>query len=124
MACLELAAFLEYFPEFASTDADKVTSRLVVACTMIGTCFGDKAGPAHAYLTAHILAVEDNKEKGVPASRAIASINESLSAPSFDTSDAAYATTKYGRLYLMLKATTPVLPMSTALGFSTGCGCG
>lgn len=112
---------------FAGGD-DQIRLMLEATCTMIGACWpAAKAGLAHAYLTAHFLAVGAGNEGGVRTSRTVNKISEGSAAPSFDASDAAFATTKYGRLYLALRSTIPVLPMSTAINFGIstgGCGCG
>lgn len=108
---------------FAGGD-DQVRLTLEMTCTMIGECWGSKAGMAHAYLTAHFLEVDADKEKGTVTGRSMNSISHSLTAPSFDAGDAPFASTRYGRLYLALRKTIPVLPMTTAGGYLGGCGCG
>lgn len=105
---------------FAGGD-DQVRLTLETTCLMIGECWGSKAGMAHAYLTAHFLEVAAGNEIGVVSGRGMNSISHSLTAPTFEASDAAFSSTRYGRLYLALRSSVAVLPMSTA---GLGCGCG
>jgi hypothetical protein len=110
---------------FAGGD-DQIRLTLEATCPMVGDCFGAKAGLAHAYLTAHFLDVAAGLEGGVRTSRAINKISEGSSAPSFDAGDAAFATTRWGRLFLALRSSVVVMPMTTAINFMStgGCGCG
>ena len=82
---------------------------LNTTCSMVNTSiWGSKAGAAQAYLTAHFMAIATGAgggEAGVTTSRAIAQISQSNASTSFDASDAAFASTRWGRQYLALRAT-------------------
>jgi hypothetical protein len=110
--------------------SDLLDFQLAVACSMVNaTRWGSKAGYAHAYLTAHLMTVSGSSgsnggELGVTTSRTIDRISQANAATSFDTSDAAFASTKWGRLYLALKKTVLNIPMMTGargLGVVSGC---
>lgn len=85
---------------------------LQCACTMINIqCWGVKASNAHILLTAHLLTIAGGDEGGVASSKKIDKIQVNFSVASFDTSDAAFASTKWGRMYLALKSTVFVAPL-------------
>lgn len=111
-----------YESEYATTDSDpnldwasarltrgsdQIAWALSCTCSMINLeCWGDKASCGHAYLAAHFMAVEAGGEGGIVNNRKIDTIQEGYGGiPNFDTSDAALASTKWGRLYLALRAT-------------------
>lgn len=101
---------------------------LASACSMLGGCWGAKLPYAHLYLTAHFLTVASGGESGPVTSRSIDKISEGYSPASFDTSDAAFANTRWGRLYLALRKT--VVNIGAVAGRSSfgligrgGCGC-
>lgn len=106
-----------------------ITTALDAACNQLGGCWGTQKSFGHIYLTAHYLTVAGGGEGGPVASRSIDKIAESYSSVPFDTSNAALASTKWGRLYLALRQTLPILPVAgrSGTGFLvgiTGGGCG
>jgi hypothetical protein len=92
--------------------------QLETTCLMINAnVWGSKAGAAQAYLTAHFMSIATGAgggETGVATSRAIDRISQSNASTAFDTSDAAFASTRWGRLYLALRATVLNIPMMTS----------
>jgi len=107
---------------FAGGDS-QIVMTLALTCPLVA-CHGANKGMAHAYLAAHFLAVGGGQESGVRTSRTVNKISEGTTAPSFAASDAAFATTRFGRLYLALRSSVLVLPMTTATPWGGGCGCG
>ena len=109
--------------------SDLLDFQLAVACSMISSRWGSKAGYAHAYLTAHLMTVAGSSgsgggELGVTTSRSIDRISQANAATAFDTSDAALASTKWGRLFLALRKTVLSIPMMTGArgqGVLSGC---
>lgn len=104
-----------------------INNVLITACSMIGDCWGTKALPAHLYLSAHILAVSGGGELGAVTNRAIDRISTGYASVTFDSSDAAFAMTRWGRLYLMLRGTVPVIGLvgsTDCIGVVVGGGCG
>lgn len=97
--------------------SDVLDFQLATACTMINaSLWGSKAGAGQAYLTAHFMAIATGAgggETGVTTSRTIDRISQGNAATSFDVSDAAFASTKWGRMYLALKKTIAVVPATT-----------
>jgi len=87
--------------------ADQIEWMISCTCSMINLeCWGDKASCGHAYLAAHFLTVEAGGEGGIVSNRKIDTIQEGYGGiPAFDSSDAALASTKYGRMYLAMRAT-------------------
>jgi hypothetical protein len=98
--------------------SDLLDFTLQTTCLMINaSVWGTKAGAAQAYLTAHFMAIATGAgggETGASTSRTIAQISQSNASTAFDTSDAAYASTKWGRLYLALRATVINFGMMTS----------
>jgi hypothetical protein len=98
--------------------SDLLDFQLETTCLMINTSvWGTKAGAAQAYLCAHFMAVATGAgggETGATTSRTIAQISQSNASTAFDTSDAAFASTKWGRLYLALRATVINFGMMTS----------
>jgi hypothetical protein len=102
---------------------DLLDFTLESTCTMFNPgCWGAKLGFGHAYLTAHFLTIAAGGEGGVSA------ISQGSSATGFDTKDAAFANTKWGRMYLALQQTVLNLGMASSGGYGFrgwggGCGC-
>lgn len=98
--------------------SDLLDFQLATTCTMVNaSAWGSKAGAAQAYLCAHFMAIATGAgggETGVSTSRSIAQISQSNASTSFDTSDAAFASTKWGRMYLALRATVINFGMMTS----------
>lgn len=86
---------------------------LDIAGSMISVeCWGIKASNGHLLLAAHYLKIfaEENTAGGPIASRSLGKISESYSvAPQ---ADGELATTKFGLLYLALRKTLFLLPIS------------
>lgn len=81
------------------------------ACKMINLgCWGNKASCAHIYLTAHMLTVGSGGAAGITTSKTIDKISVGYAVTTFDSSDAAFASTPWGQLYLAMKQTLFVLP--------------
>jgi hypothetical protein len=103
--------------------SDLLDFQLSTTASMVNvSTWRGKAGAAQAYLCAHFMAIATGAgggETGATTSRAIDRISQSNAATSFDTSDAAFASTRWGRQYLALKATVLRIPMATSL---RGCG--
>lgn len=91
---------------------------LETTCLMINVeVWGSKAGAGQAYLTAHFMAIATGAgggESGVTTNRSISAISQGNASTPFDTSDAAYASTRWGRLYLALRGTVLNFPMMTS----------
>lgn len=82
------------------------------ACQMINLqCWGVKADCGHIYLTAHMVTVAQGGDVGQVTMKKIDKISSSFSAASFDTSDAAFASTHWGRMYLAERETIVVFPV-------------
>ncbi len=103
--------------------SDLLDFQLSTTASMVNvSTWRGKAGAAQAYLCAHFMAIATGAgggETGATTSRSIDRISQSNAATSFDMSDAAFASTRWGRLYLALKATVLRIPMATSL---RGCG--
>jgi hypothetical protein len=81
---------------------------LTTTCSMLAPlCWGSKKTAGHVYLTAHFLALQMGQESGAVSSKTIDRISIGYAATSFNTSDAAFSSTKWGRAYLALKSTIP-----------------
>lgn len=98
--------------------------QLATACSMINVAvWKSKAGAGAIYLTAHLMTIAapsiGGGETGATTSRAIDRISQSNAATAFDTSDAAFASTRWGRMYLALKKGLPRVPATTS---ARGCG--
>lgn len=100
---------------------------LTTTCSMLAPlCWGAKQQAAHVYLTAHFLSIGSGTgEAGAVSSKAIDRISIGYAATSFDPSDAAFASTKWGRLYLALRSTIPSIGAvaGNTFGVIGGCGC-
>ena len=85
------------------------------ACKMIGDCWGGKAKAGHILLTAHFAIVSGapgaGGESGPASSKTIDKISKGYATTSFNTDDAAFASTRYGRQYLALRETVMCLPI-------------
>lgn len=80
------------------------------ACSMINLeCWGDKASCAHVYLTGHFFLVAQGQETGPVTARTLDKLSESYASTA--NADTEFGTTKYGRLYLMLRKTLIVPPI-------------
>lgn len=99
---------------------------LASTCSMLGDCWGNKKSYAHLYLTAHFLTVAAGGESGPVSSRKIDRIAESYATAT--PTDPELGSTKWGRLYLALRATVvnigAVVGRGTPVGFVVGGGCG
>jgi len=88
---------------------------LECACSQINLCrWGVKASCGHIYLTGHFLSVQSGAgggEGGAVSSKKIDKISIGYATPTFDSSDAALASTKWGRMYLALRDTIFVTPV-------------
>ena len=107
--------------------SDLLDFQLGTTCLMVNASkWGSKAGAAQAYLTAHFMAIATGAgggETGVTTSRAISAISQANASTAFDSSDAAFASTRRGRMYLALRKTVMLIPMTTgARGFGGLCG--
>ena len=96
-----------------STDgAAQIEFYLDCACKMINPqCWGDKFECAVILIAAHLMTVASGGESGPVASKKIDKISVSYSATSFDSSDAAFSGTRYGRDYLAMRETLLVFPV-------------
>jgi hypothetical protein len=98
--------------------SDLLDFQLETTCLMVSTTiWGSKAGAAQAYLCAHFMAIATGAgggETGATTSRTIAQISQSNTSTAFATTDAAYASTRYGRMYLALRATVINFGMMTS----------
>lgn len=91
---------------------------LNVAASMVNaSAWRAKANAATIYLAAHMLAVETGLgggETGVITSRGMDRLSTANASTSFDTGDAAMASTRWGRMYLALRKTLLVTPAATS----------
>lgn len=98
--------------------SDLLDFQLATTCLMVSaSAWGSKAGAAQAYLTAHFMAIATGAgggETGVSTSRNINAISASNSSTAFATTDAAFASTRWGRMYLALRATVINFGMMTS----------
>lgn len=103
--------------------SDLLDFQLTTTCLMVNASkWGSKAGAAQAYLAAHFMAIATGAgggETGATTSRSIDRISQANASTAFATTDAAFASTRWGRMYLALKATVLRIPMATSL---RGCG--
>lgn len=103
--------------------SDLLDFQLETTCLMVNASkWGSKAGAAQAYLAAHFMAIATGAgggETGATTSRSIDRISQANASTAFESSDAAFASTRWGRMYLALKATVLRIPMATGL---RGCG--
>lgn len=91
---------------------DQIDFYLDCACSMINAqCWGTKFECGVIQLAAHLMTVANGGEKGALTSKKIDKIAATYSSTSFDTSDAAYTSTKYGRNYVALRETIVVFPV-------------
>lgn len=95
---------------------------LSTVCSMIGPCWGAKGSSAFVYLASHLLTVAQGGEAGVVTSRSIDRISTGYASTGFDTSDAALASTRWGRLYLALRQTVLIGPVVGRMGSPFGLG--
>ena len=81
------------------------------ACSMINSsCWGTKTLAAHIYLVGHLIETGNGGDVGALTSRGIDKISEGYTYVANDPSDAVFANTKWGRLYLALWRTIPKIP--------------
>jgi hypothetical protein len=103
--------------------SDLLDFQLSTTASMVNvSTWRGKAGAAQAYLCAHFMAIATGAgggETGATTLRAIDRISQSNAATAFEMSDAAFASTRWGRMYLALKSTVLRIPMATGL---RGCG--
>lgn len=100
------------FREHASEKPEYLQVWLDVAATSLSIeTWRGKASVGHVALAAHMFAViAKNGERGPISSRAIDKIKTTYSAVGLATGlDANLSTTKYGRMFLMLRATLPIV---------------
>jgi hypothetical protein len=93
--------------------------QLATACSMVNVAvWKGKAGAGAIYLTAHLMTIAapniGGGETGATTSRGIDRISQSNQATAFATTDAAFASTRWGRLYLALKKGLPRVPATTS----------
>ncbi len=92
--------------------AAQIEFYLDCACKMISPqCWGEKFECAVILIAAHMMTVASGGESGPVASKKIDKISVSYSATSFDSSDAAFSGTRYGRDYLAMRETLLVFPV-------------
>jgi len=82
-----------------------VTTILDSTCAMLGPCWGTKKSWAHIYLAAHFATISEGGAGGPVSSRSIDKISESYAIQ--PPSDPDLGSTKWGLLYLALRATVP-----------------
>jgi len=82
------------------------------ACLMVNAqCWGAKRECAVIQLAAHLMTVANGGASGPVSAKTIDKISVSYATTSFDTSDAAYASTRYGQNYLAMRETVLVFPV-------------
>lgn len=95
--------------------ADLIEFYIACACKMVNAdCWGDKRECAVIWLAAHLMTVANGASGGASgpvSSKTIDKISVSFATTTFDTSDAAYASTKYGQNYLAIRQTVLVVPV-------------
>lgn len=111
-----------------SGGADLLTTILDSSCQMLGSCWGVKKSWGNIYLAAHFATVAMGGAGGPVTSRSIDKISESMAVVPFPQTDAAFASTKWGQMYLALRNSLPNLGIAVGrsnLGFIglTGGGC-
>lgn len=98
--------------------SELITFALNVATSMVNTsAWRSKAPAATIYLAAHMLAVQTSNgggETGVIVGRGLDRLSTSNASTSFEPSDAALASTRWGRMYLALRKTLLQLPAATS----------
>jgi hypothetical protein len=105
--------------------SDLIAFALNVASSMVNiTAWRSKATAATIYLAAHMLAVQTGKgggETGVVVSRGLDRLSTSNASTSFEPTDAALASTRWGRMYLALRKTLLLVPaVTSARGWCSG----
>ncbi len=92
--------------------------QLAAACSMVqASVWKSKTEMGRIYLAAHFLAVATGMgggETGVTTSRTIDRISQGNAATAFDMSDAAFASTKWGRMYIALRDSILVMPVTSS----------
>ncbi len=104
---------LAFAPALCDENREPAETILDITGSMISIgCWGLKASNGHLLLAAHFLQLfQDNNTAGGPiASRAIGKINESYAVA--QQADAELATTKFGQLYLALRKSLFLLPIT------------
>ena len=109
------AELLAFAPGLCGENREPAETLLEVAGSMISLeCWGTKASNGHLLLAAHLLqlfAGAGGASAGGPvASRTIGKISESYAVAT--QADAELATTTYGQLYLTLRKTLLLLPIT------------
>lgn len=90
--------------------AAQLDSIITTTCSMMGDCWGEKKSYGHLYRAAHFATVQSGGETGAVSSKSIDKISVSYATTA--PSDPDYGTTKWGRLYLALYKTLPILPQT------------
>lgn len=91
---------------------DQMEFYLECACSMVNfQCWGIKFECGVIQLAAHLMTVASGADAGTVTSKKIDKISVSYASTSFDTSDAAYVSTRYGRNYIALRETIVVFPV-------------
>lgn len=104
-----------------------ITTILDSTCQMLGDCWGVKKSWGHIYLAAHFATISQGGAGGPVSSRSIDKISESYAIT--PPSDPDLGSTKWGLMYLALRATLINLPVAGRGAFligvpGGGCGCG
>lgn len=95
-----------------SGGSDQIDFYLDCACLMVNAqCWGDKFECGVIYLAAHLMTVATGAEGGPASGKTIDKISVTFATTSFDTTDAAYASTSWGRRYLAIFETIVVFPV-------------
>jgi hypothetical protein len=95
-----------------SGGSDQIDFFLDCACSMINAqCWGSKFECGVIYLAAHLMTVATGADAGTASAKTIDKISVTYATTGFDTSDAAFSSTKWGRLYLAIRETILVFPV-------------
>lgn len=85
-----------------------LTNILSSACSMLNPdCWGTKLPMGHLYLAAHMMFMAEGLDTGEVSSKTIDKISISYSTTAYPTEDAYFNSSKWGRMYLALRATLP-----------------
>lgn len=107
-----------------SGGTELVDTVIASACRLVGACFGSNRKLAQYYLAAHMLTGLAGRDLGQQVSAAINAISAGFAATSFNSADAVYASTPYGRQYLLIRKMTPQFGFGAVVGSGAGGGCG
>lgn len=98
-----------------ASDPELANEVLDAAGAAVGELWGSIRSTGHMARTAHMLTVlgksATGSEGGPVTARSISGLSISYAATSFDASEAALSSTKWGRMYLDLKKSVLVVPM-------------